>query len=374
MKVLMIEHFSAGNEYSLELCRRLSELVDITLLTVDNSLAREDNNYAVKKILCGYGHPVGQRIGKYARSIFAMFKEALFGGYDVIHVQTLRLIYAEVPMYAIFRLAGKKITYTVHNVMPHEGIAGQRMFYKAMYMLSDGLIVHNEASKSALERECKGVSQKTRVIPRGIYDVYKDAYGKQAEEKINDTNRNGDITNLLLIGKLRAYKGADILVKAVSVMPDEYKSRLRVIVAGKQEMECNLEELVSRFGVEDIVELRKGFLPNDEVARLMIECDACVFPYKEIYGSGALLLAYTFGKPVIASDLPTFLEDTNSGCTGLLFRNEDSEDFAGKIMQFMDMDNMDRMRFSENISRLVETRHNWKITSKSTFELYKSIQ
>lgn len=365
----MIEHFSAGNEYSLELCRRLAEHAEITLLTVDNSLENANAPYRIRKLLCGYGHPVAQRIARYLKGLAETFREIAFGRYDVIHVQTFRLIYPEVLVYAFFRLLGKKIVYTVHNVMPHEMASGQRLFYSWMYRLSSALIVHNRASMDALEMELPGISKKVSVIPHGAYDTYKAGNGPLDLEEQDDDG----IIRLLLIGKLRHYKGADILVRAVSALPAEYRSRLKILIAGKQEMEFDLEGFIRSEGAEDAVEFRNGFLPVQEVSRMLGECDACIFPYRQIYGSGALLLAYTFGKPVIASDLPAFIEETDSGRTGLLFRSGDEKDLALKIAEFMDKDEMQKKEFSDNIERLVQVKYNWQNSAKLTCELYESV-
>ena len=367
MKILVIEHFSAGNEYSLELCKNLAEHADITLLTVDNSMLKEKVKYKCKKILCGYGHPLLKRIAKYASGIWLTMLESIWGKYDIIHVQTFRMAYVEIILYMLVKLSGKKIVYTVHNVLPHEAKVMDKFFYSLMYNISDALVVHNEATADVLKREFKQALGKIAVIPHGAYDSYS---------KSGFEGRTADryTVNLLQIGKIRDYKGADILIKAAAVVPHEYRKRLNITIAGKQEYDFDFDDLIKKEAVDDVVSIRNEFLPSEEIARLFGNSDACIFPYREVYGSGALLLSYTFGVPVIASDIPTFIEETDSGGAGLLFKSEDEHDLADKIVEFMDMSESERNRFSRRIRNLVDTKYNWKNSAALTVRLYESIK
>src|SRR5439155_27091423 len=46
--------------------------------------------------------------------------------------------------------------------------------------------------------------------------------------------------------------------------------------------------------------LRLGFVPDEEVAQLHQAADAALLAYREVFSSGALLLALGFGLPVVA--------------------------------------------------------------------------
>ena len=46
--------------------------------------------------------------------------------------------------------------------------------------------------------------------------------------------------------------------------------------------------------------------------------DVVVFPYEHVYQSGALLLAMSFGKAIIASDIPGLREYLDDGVEGVL--------------------------------------------------------
>jgi D-inositol-3-phosphate glycosyltransferase len=63
-------------------------------------------------------------------------------------------------------------------------------------------------------------------------------------------------------------------------------------------------------------------------------CDAVVLPYRNIYQSGVLMLAMSFGKTVIASDLEPFREIIKNGVNGLLFERSNPKSLAEIIDNF----------------------------------------
>ena len=108
------------------------------------------------------------------------------------------------------------------------------------------------------------------------------------------------------------------------------------------------------------------------MAELFETADACVFPYKEIFGSAALMMAYSFGKPVIASNIPAFLEETDNGRTGLLFESEAPDSLSKQLCYFSNMNYKDRETYSRHIAYLLKTKYNWKISAEKTTNVYRN--
>ena len=63
--------------------------------------------------------------------------------------------------------------------------------------------------------------------------------------------------------------------------------------------------------------LRIQFIPDEEMELYFKAADVLVLPYKEIFQSGVLFLAYSFGLPVIATDVGSFREDIVEGQDGI---------------------------------------------------------
>jgi len=369
MKVLMIEHFSAGNRYTVELCESLAEHVNLTMLTVDNSPIEDGKKYNCKKVLCGHGYPFLKRIRKYLKSLMYTVKEVINREYDAVHIQTFRVPFVEIFLYLILKPVTKKIIYTAHNILPHETNYVDKILYKLMYMISDKIVVHNNHCKNLLMQDFKVNEKKIFVIPHGIYDSYKES-DLQAKK---DSLENKDKLVILQIGTIREYKGIKTLIEAIYLLPDGLKERVRVIIAGSQALKLdstNYEKLIDERNLQNIITLINRRISDEEMGSFYNGADISVLPYKEIYGSGALLMSYTYNKPVLVSNVPAFLEETDMGKTGLIFEKENANDLKEKIIEFLELEEDKKNTMKKNITNLINQKYNWKVSAKLTYDVY----
>ena len=71
---------------------------------------------------------------------------------------------------------------------------------------------------------------------------------------------------LLQFGKIKAYKGVDVLIRAVALLPREVRDRCRIKVIGKPYVDPRpLFELARALDVEDTVELDLRFVSDEEM-------------------------------------------------------------------------------------------------------------
>ena len=66
------------------------------------------------------------------------------------------------------------------------------------------------------------------------------------------------------------------------------------------------------------VDLHPGYVPMDEVADLFAAHRVVVFTYATVNISGSVHMAYTFGRPVVATDVGSMSDAVQDGVTGLL--------------------------------------------------------
>lgn len=365
MKILMVEHFSPGNTYSAELCHELAEYADITVLCKSNAgeFAKKIDRKAV--MYAGGEKNKLKALVKYVKGIFFLAKEVKNKKYQVIHVQTFKNLNVEIPLY-IKAKAHAKLVHTVHNVLPHETKAKDKKLYERFYNACDRLIVHNEQSKKRLTEMFRIEEKKILVIPHGTYKV----------KHLASDPRDSRKTNYLMFGVMRKYKGIDILLDAVSKIPREKRLQMEFIIAGQQYMNQDTTDypgMIDKLGIGDCVKFIRRRIGDEELPQLFDWADVCVFPYREIYGSGALLMAYSFEKPVIASDVPAFVEETDSGSTGMLFKNKDSEALAEILVRFSNLSCEERDNMIASIRALVNNKYNWVLSAKMTADLYSEV-
>ena len=182
-------------------------------------------------------------------------------------------------------------------------------------------------------------------------------------------------TEFLQFGVLRRYKGVDILLQALARMTPTQRSRVHVTIAGQQFPKLDATDyaaLIRENGLEGCVDLQLGHVPDDALDALYRDADFCLFPYLEIYGSGALLMAYSYGKPVLASSIPAFEEETDAGHTGLLFPPEDPEALKETMLRAADWTEEAYIGVQAHIRQLVQEKYNWEHSAECLAEGYRN--
>src|SRR6185312_9802253 len=110
-----------------------------------------------------------------------------------------------------------------------------------------------------------------------------------------------DRVRFLLFGKLKPYKGADLLIEAFRRLPPDLQERAEVRIVGKPYMDV-APLLEAARGLEEGIVLDFRFVPDSEMNDLLALTDVIVFPYSEIDVSGVLMAALRHGRPIIASN------------------------------------------------------------------------
>lgn len=364
MKVLLVEHFLAGSIYTLELARELAAHAEVSIVC---RRSVEPVDCGVKWLNFWYPGqaPKLKAAADYALTLLRLGKTILAGDYDVVHVESFMKEAPEMKVYRALRSRIKKLVFTVHNVLPHENSDYYRKLYAGWYALCDELIVHNEASRDCLLSNFDIPAEKVTVIAHGAYQSYA---------HVPDVPDPEGKRRYLQFGFIRPYKGVDVLVRAVALIPPETRQRMRFTIIGKQYDALDSTDypaLIRELGCGDCVEFRPESVANEDIPALFASHDLALFPYRNIYGSGSLLMSYTFGRPVIVSGIPTFREETDNGRTGVLFAPEDPADLARVLIESLDWDEAKLSACRTAIRELVETRYSWKISARKTAEIYR---
>ena len=99
-----------------------------------------------------------------------------------------------------------------------------------------------------------------------------------------------------------------------------------------------------------------------------------MLPYRAIYQSGVLFLAYRFGIPVLAADVGNFHEDVVEGETGYLCRPNDAGDLAEKMELFF---KSSLYAGGEDVRRKIrgyaEKKYSWDHIAHDTRALYEHL-
>ena len=133
----------------------------------------------------------------------------------------------------------------------------------------------------------------------------------------------------LYLGRLKRYKGIDLLLVALRKLLNE-GIHARVVIAGRGECEDSLRQLARTLELGDRVDFA-GFVTEQEKRDLFRRAWANVFPSpKEGWGITNLEAAGC-GTPTIASDSPGLRESVRDGITGLLVPHGDAPALAAAM-------------------------------------------
>jgi glycosyltransferase involved in cell wall biosynthesis len=222
------------------------------------------------------------------------WRRALLGRYDVFHVQwpevlvsgrsPLRRRVNELRYLALLvrlRVGGTALVRTAHNVRPHEstGIVARWLW---------SLTVRQTAVAIRLNEHTD--------VPAGLpvtirHGHYRDWFAGCPVEVEHRPRR------LLYFGLVRGYKGLEELLDVVARAPGE-DVELRIVGAPADPA---LADRVRRAAASDprvTCDLR--YVDDETLAREVREAAVVVLPYRAMHNSGALLLALSLDRPVLA--------------------------------------------------------------------------
>jgi glycosyltransferase involved in cell wall biosynthesis len=161
---------------------------------------------------------------------------------------------------------------------------------------------------------------KVRVLPHPSYiDVYPNLVD-QATARYELGLGHGDFVYLHL-GKIRPYKGIDRLLDAFDRLA-RHDPKARLLLVGEPGRFEQLDEIKQRARANPNVISNFNAIPDADLQLYMNAADVVVLPYRTALNSGVLQLAFSFAKPVVASEtgcIPNQVDAT----TGVTFSWDD---------------------------------------------------
>jgi D-inositol-3-phosphate glycosyltransferase len=277
-----------------------------------------------------------------------------------------------------YKLCGKKISLTAHNVNQAKRDSNDsylnRLTLRIQYRLSDHIFVHTQRMKKELCQDFGVTESAVTVIRHPINDAFPDTDLNPAEAK-KLLGLEGSEKAILFLGRLRPYKGIEHLLAAFQQLvtnPESY----RLIIAGapnkgNEDYLDEIQRIVSRGSKPEKVLLRAQFIPDEEMEMYLKAADVLVLPYKDIFQSGVLFLAYSFGLPVVATDVGAFREEIVDGKTGFICRPGDPADLAATLERYFTSDiykNLGARR--PEIKNYANRVHSWSAVAELTRKAY----
>ncbi len=215
------------------------------------------------------------------------------------------------------RRAGLRYVPMVHDAEPHPGDPGLLWEWRLTRELdaAESAIAFSDSVAAGIRRR------------RPALRVHRLALGAILPAGVPAAPRPaGDGLRFVNLGRMRAYKGLDLLRDAWRLFQPRFPTA-RLLVAGEGDAEGLAPGLTALPGVE----VRSHWLAEAEMARLVAGADVVVLPYREASQSGVAPLAHGFGVPVVATPVGGLAEQVRDGVDGLLASAVSAEALAAAM-------------------------------------------
>ena len=383
MKVIIIHPGEPSYLYGL--VYGLSKIKDLELYVIgaDRSLNLL-NRYPNVKFLNFRGslNPNVTFTKKMIRNVKYYLKTTIFilsSDAKLVHIQWFNnyFLFESTFLIWLYKIFGKKIIYTAHNVnqgkRDNNNSKLQFLLLQGLYNRVDRIIVHNGFSKRELAHDFNISEDKISVNKLGInMQVPKNGINSDEARKFFSIENNKKV--LLFLGGLNYYKGVDLLIESFNELianDDQYM----LIVAGEsrnREFVNIISTLIKKNGLENKIIFHLNFVPDDDIEKYFMAADCLVLPYRHIYQSGLHVSSYSFGTPVITTDVGNFKEeDVIEEKTGFVCEASNIDDLVSVISKYFNSYSFKHLAEERNnIRHWAETYYSWERIGSSTYKIY----
>jgi beta-1,4-mannosyltransferase len=209
------------------------------------------------------------------------------------------------------RIRRTPVVWTAHNLRAHDARDDEyeHRMIQALIDVCDGIIVLSGVSGELLRSEYKvPTGTIVEVVQHGHYiGVYPNSISRQAARAA--LGIAGDARVVLSLGRLQPYKGLEELLEAFcrTATPGDV-----LLLAGQAVSPAYSAQLRQAIGLlvrPDVrVELRDVAVPDQDLQVYFNACDVVALPFRQVLNSGSLLLAMSFGCPIVAPRLGSIPE------------------------------------------------------------------
>jgi D-inositol-3-phosphate glycosyltransferase len=280
----------------------------------------------------------------------------------------------------LYKLLGKKIVFTAHNVNARARDGGDSFWNRAtlkfQYHRCDHIFLHTQKMKAELVSDFGVPENKAGVIPFGINSTVPDTVltTEGARQRL-DLGTGEKV--LLFFGNIAPYKGVEYLVDAFMEIARR-REDCRLIIAGRPKGSeaywAGLQEKINASPVRDKIILKIEYVPDAETEVYFKAADVLILPYTHVFQSGVLFLGYNFGLPAIAADVGSLKEEIIEGQTGFVCKPRAAADLARVIENYFASDLYANLRNRrQDIRNFARERYSWSLVARLTTEVYSRL-
>lgn len=236
--------------------------------------------------------------------------------------------------------------------------------YLETYRRADSVLCGSTFTREMLHHTVGISEERTRLFfENGIPEAF-------FHEKELATDPSG-VVRLLFVGRLVAYKGADMLIEALGRLPENVRRQVNLTIVGDGPEREGLVRMVGELGLQGAVHWT-GWVRQDETARHYQQADIFCFPSIREFGGAVVLEAMAHSLPCIVVDNGGIAEYVTAECG---FRvaptsRQDIVDACSRHIAFLVRHPEERRRLAAN-AHVRAREFAWPQKGRQVLELYK---
>lgn len=415
LKVLLIveqcnpEWFSVPLE-GYKYYEAISKLVDVTLVTHERNKTALDKILSPEEVVYIYESDFIQKYHKLVASLTYSGKK-IWPLYNALSY----LVYAEFnrKVYEQFQtpiLNGEyDIVHALTPMMPRYPVKAVEACQKTPFLLGpvNGGVPFPEGFQEVARQEFAQFNF-LRAIGRALIPDYTSTYKNAdkilagstytlndlqnlfdlSDEKINlfyengisqdflnsvETVRNNDKVNLLFVGRLVPYKGADMLIQAIGKLPKEIQEQIQLTIVGDGSERQNLEAITKQLKVEHLVHFT-GWIKQQETLEFYQKSDIFCFPSVREFGGAVVLEAMACGLPCIVVNnggIGEYVTERTGFKIDPVSRDYVTQQVANKIGIFVTDEQLRKEMSANSVERVREFE--WGYKAEKIVEVYEEM-
>ena len=235
-----------------------------------------------------------------------------YGGKNAITRFLKRWMYLRALRQKKKLIGNTKLVWTAHNLVAHDSGESddEHQMIQALINQCDGIMVMSEASRNLLQKIYQ--LPKNTLVETIYHGHYIDCYPNEitpADARNRLGIPEGDQV-FLSVGTIRPYKGH---LKLIENFGEIAKPNQRLIIAGISRnkdyltlIQTKVESQMAKSGCK--IDTHLDLVPDQELQVFFNAADICVLPFENVLNSGSLLMAMSFGIPVLAPSVGSIPE------------------------------------------------------------------
>ena len=231
---------------------------------------------------------------------------------DVVHVQwkvadwNPRL--GGIPRLEVaLRSMGRPTVFTLHDVYAPENrwqrtITPEALGLRRLGVAASSIVVHSEEERQRLAGRVPDA--KVEVVPHFVErrSSLPDRAASRASLGLADRQV------ITLLGHMIKRRGHKLVIEALRELPDDVIALfVGAPLRGREYMVDQFKDYAVKHGVAERARFM-GFVPEEELERVLAATDVALAPYRSMSASGALATLISAGRPIVTSDLPQLRE------------------------------------------------------------------